>query len=87
MSAIVYSPSRRGPLRWSGRPGADIFQFSDQGLQDRHEPIESTIAPRRQAKSSWIPVGKQEIFGLLHARLTQPGVAGIRGMATCSTGY
>jgi hypothetical protein len=68
------------------RAGADIFQFSDQGFQDRQEPIESKIAPRRQAKSSWIPAGEQEI-GLSHSRLTQPGVAGIRGMAGCSTGY
>ena len=69
------------------KAGADMFQFSDQELQDRHEAIESNIAPRRQAKSSWILVWKQEIFVLLHSRLTQSGVAGVGGMAPCSTGY
>ncbi len=37
-------------------PVAAAFQLGDQGLQDRHGAIESTIAPRRQAKSSSVQV-------------------------------
>ena len=76
----VFAAARRS-FALVRKAGADIFQFSDQELQDRHEPIESKIALRRQAKSSWIPARKQKIFGLLHSRPTQPGVAGIEGMA------
>ena len=67
--------------------GANAFQLSDQGLQDRHGAIESKIGPRRQAKSSSVLGEDAEIRELLHLRLTLGVVAGPSEPASGPTGY
>ena len=86
ISAMVYSPSRRGPLRWPGRPAQNVFQLIDQGLQDRHAAIESKIVPRRQAKSSPVHGEAAKIRELLLVRLTLTVAAGSSEPAAGPTG-
>jgi hypothetical protein len=50
--------------------GANVLQFSDQGLQDSHATIESKIVTDRQAKSSSVQGEHTKIRELLPVRLT-----------------
>jgi hypothetical protein len=67
--------------------GANAFQLSDQGLQDRHPAIESKIVPRRQAKSSAVHAVDAKIRELLHSRLTLAVADGSLGPVSRPTGY
>src|SRR5450755_473594 len=67
--------------------GANAFQLSDQGLQDRHRAIESKFVPRRQAKSSSVQGEAPKIRELLHVRLTLADAACSSGPATGLTGH
>ena len=67
--------------------GANAFQFSDQGLQDRHEAIESKIVPRRQVKSSPALDANAKSRELWPFRLTLTVAAGSLGPASGPTDY
>jgi hypothetical protein len=48
MSAIVYSPSRRGPFRWSGRPAQTLFSVQRSGTPgpSRSHRVKNRAAPQ-----------------------------------------
>src|ERR1035441_6884885 len=50
MSAIVYSPSRRGPLRWSGRPAQTSFSSAIRDSRTVTSP--SSQRSRRAARQN-----------------------------------
>src|SRR5450755_1551892 len=66
ISAMVYSPSRRGPLRWSGRPAQTPFSSAIRDSRTVTEP--SSQRSRRAARQNQGEAGK--IHKLLHFRLT-----------------
>src|SRR5882757_2625871 len=67
--------------------GANVLQLGDQGLQDRHEAIESKIVPRRQAKSSPALDANAKSRELWPFRLTLTVAAGSLGPASGPTDY